>query len=200
MSETVPGNDHLIALARGGDEIAFSSLVAQYQTRVYRLALRLTASESDAEDVLQETFLQVYLNLDTFRGDSQFSTWLFRIASNAALMRRRASKVRPTESLDDFLPEYNAQGRLARVDIDYGKSGRADELLEHKQLAQHALQGLDAMDEPYRAVFVLRDLESLSTEETAEILGITVEAVRQRLHRARLLLRGYLGHWVGEAP
>jgi RNA polymerase sigma-70 factor (ECF subfamily) len=180
-----------------GDSAAFGALVERYQERVYRLALRLTSNESDAEEVLQETFLQAWRKIGTFRGEARFGTWLFRIATNAALMRARAERRRPTESLEQFLPRFDETGTIA--DLDYERTARADELLEKAELARRAREALERLDEPYRAVIVLRDLEGLSTEESAEVLEISPEAVRQRLHRARLMLRGFFANLVGES-
>src|SRR5262245_33243689 len=104
-----PTDEALAARAAAGDDAAFEILVTRYQQRVYRLACRL-AGEADAPDVLQDTFLQVYRHLPGFRGDSQFSTWLYRIATNAGLMHRRARLRRPAESLEPFLPRFDADG------------------------------------------------------------------------------------------
>src|SRR4051812_11503203 len=105
-----PSDETLAARAAAGDDSAFETIVGRYQARVFRLVCRLT-SDTDAPDVLQETFLRVYRNLPSFRGESQFGTWLYRIASNAALMHRRARARRPTESLDLFLPRFDDHGK-----------------------------------------------------------------------------------------
>lgn len=191
-------DEMLVAGARAGDAAAFDALVTRHQDRVYRLARRLLGDASDAQDVLQETFLQVYRKLDTFRGESKFSTWLYRVATNAALMHRRWRERHPAESLEVYLPAFDDSGHHARRDVDYSRAARADEILEQRQLAEAAMAALERLPEIYRSVFVLRDLEELSTAETAELLDIEPAAVRQRLHRARLMLRGYLGHLVGE--
>ncbi len=193
-----PATDEVLAgLARDGDDGAFEELVNRNQERVYRLALRLTGSPADAEDVLQDTFLQVHRNLDGFRGDSRFTTWLYRVTTNAALMLLRARNRRRTDSLDEHLPAFENGGRLAVEDGDYGLAARADQLIERRQLGDRIIAALEQLDDSYRTVFVLRDLEELSTEEVADLLGMTPGAVRQRLHRARLMLRGYLGNLVG---
>jgi RNA polymerase sigma-70 factor (ECF subfamily) len=150
--------------------------------------------------VLQETFLAVYRGLPAFRGDSRFSTWLYRIATNAALMHRRARARRPTESLEAFLPRFDADGTHAAEPPELGAAGRADELLDRKLLAEKARAGLDRLPDIYREAFVLRDLEEMTTQEVAELLGIDAAAVRQRVHRARLMLRGYLSDLVGVKP
>jgi RNA polymerase sigma-70 factor, ECF subfamily len=196
----VDEDEALAARAAAGEEPAFEELVARYQARVYRLACRLTGSEADAKDVLQETFLAVHRGLPAFRADSRFSTWLYRIATNAALMQRRARARRPTESLEAFLPRFDADGRHAGEPADLLAASRADEMLDRKLLAEKARAGLDRLPDIYRDAFVLRDLEEMSTSEVAELLRIDPAAVRQRVHRARVMLRGYLSDLVGVKP
>lgn len=194
------GDEALAARAAAGEGPAFEELVSRYQARVYRLACRLTADEGDAKDVLQETFLAVYRGLPAFRADARFSTWLYRIATNAALMHRRARARRPTESLEAFLPRFDAAGVHAAEPADLRAASRADEVLDRKLLAEKARAGLDRLPDIYRDAFVLRDLEELTTAEVADLLGIDAAAVRQRVHRARLMLRGYLSDVVGVKP
>ena len=190
-------DESLVERARAGEKRAFDTLVRRYQERVYSLAVRLCGSERDAEEILQETFLQIYRKLDSFRGESRFSTWLFRIAANGALMHRRANARRQTESLEEYLPTFNDAGRLERLDLDYGRAARADELLERRELTERVLEAIERLPETYRATFTLRDLEELSTEETAEVLDLDPAVVRTRLHRARLMMRGFLGALTG---
>ena len=193
-------DEALAARAAAGEEPAFEKLVSRYQARVYRLVWRLTGSEGDAKDVLQETFLAAYRGLSGFRAESRFSTWLYRIATNAALMHRRARARRPAESLEAFLPRFDADGRFCAEPADLLAASRADEILDRKKLAEKARIGLDRLPDIYRDAFVLRDLEDMTTAEVAEFLGIDAAAVRQRVHRARLMLRGYLGDLVGAKP
>jgi RNA polymerase sigma-70 factor (ECF subfamily) len=166
---------------------------------VYRLACRLTHNPADAEEVLQETFLRAYRRLGTFRGEAKFSTWLYRIATNAARMLYRGRARHPTEALDAYLPRFDAQGRHAR-DADHARAAGADEILDRDRLARHAKEALGRLPERYRAPFVLRDLEEIPTAEVAAVLGVSRDVVRQRVHRARLMLRGYLSHLVGVEP
>jgi RNA polymerase sigma-70 factor (ECF subfamily) len=194
-----PGDDTLVAQAANGDDSAFERIVERYQARVFRLACRLT-SETEAPDVLQETFLQVYRHLATFRGESQFKTWLYRITCNAALMHRRARARRPVESLDVFLPRFDADGRHRATPADLHAASRADELLDQRILAEKAREMIARLPDLYRDAFVLRDLEEMSTEEVATTLGVSPAAVRQRVHRARLMLRGSLSNLVGVKP
>jgi RNA polymerase sigma-70 factor, ECF subfamily len=181
----------LVARAAAGDASAFGELVSRYQQRVYRLACRLT-SETDAADILQETFLQAFRHLTSFRGDSRFGTWLYRIATNASLMHRRSRARRPTESLEPFLPRFDASGRHDATPDELRVACRAEELLDRATLASRAREGLARLPDAYRDAFVLRDLEDMPTSEVADVLGIEPAAVRQRVHRARLMLRGFL--------
>src|SRR5262245_2557409 len=191
-----PADEGLAARAAAGDGHAFEALVVRYQARVYRLAGRLT-SETDAPDVLQDTFLQVHRHLPAFRGESQFSTWLYRIATNAALMHRRARARRPAESLESFLPRFDADGRHVQTPEALRMAARVDERLDQRALAAKAGAAIDRLPDLYREAFVLRDLEELSTADVAHVLGVEAATVRQRVHRARLMLRGYLGALAG---
>jgi RNA polymerase sigma-70 factor (ECF subfamily) len=194
-----PSDEALAARAAAGDDFAFEAIVGRYQARVFRLACRLT-SDTDAPDVLQETFLQVHRHLPSFRGESRFGTWLYRIATNAALMHRRARARRPAEPLDAFLPRFDARGRHAATPAELLIVSRADELLDRGVLAAKARGVLARLPDIYRDAFVLRDLEDMSTADVAQALGVEPATVRQRVHRARLMLRGYLSDLVGVKP
>jgi RNA polymerase sigma-70 factor (ECF subfamily) len=189
-------DETLAARAAAGDDHAFEEIVARYEARVFRLACRLT-SETDAPDVLQDTFLQAYRNLPSFRGESQFGTWLYRIATNAALMLRRGRARRPVESLDAFLPQFDERGIHAELPAQLQVASRADELIDRQVLAEKARAGIARLPDLYRDAFVLRDLEEMSTTAVAQVLGVEPATVRQRVHRARLMLRGYLSELVG---
>lgn len=199
VHSSTSSDDVLAAEAARGNTSAFETLVERYQARVFRLACRLT-SETDAPDILQETFLQVYRHLPSFRGESQFGTWLYRIATNAALMHRRASARRAAEPLDQFLPRFDEQGKHAATPEELQVVSRADELLDRQFLAGKAREVIARMPDIYRDAFVLRDLEEMSTADVARLLDIEPAAVRQRVHRARLMLRGYLSDLVGVKP
>jgi RNA polymerase sigma-70 factor (ECF subfamily) len=194
-----PSDKALAAQAAAGDDSAFETIVERYQARVFRLACRLT-SDTDAPDVLQETFLQVHRHLASFRGDSQFSTWLYRIATNTALMHRRARQRRPGSSLEDFLPRFDSRGTHVATPAELQVASRADELLDQQFLAERAREALAQLPDLYRDAFVLRDLEEMSTADVARTLGVESATVRQRVHRARLMLRGYLSNLVGVKP
>jgi RNA polymerase sigma-70 factor (ECF subfamily) len=188
-------DEALAARAAAGDGHAFEEIVARYERRVFRLACRLT-SETDAPDVLQNTFLQVYRSLPSFRGESRFATWLFRIATNAALMLRRRQTRKPAESLETFMPRFDEHGIHADLPEQLQVAARADELIDRQVLVEKARAGVARLPDVYRDAFVLRDLEEMSTTDVAQVLGVEPATVRQRVHRARLMLRGYLSHLV----
>ena len=178
---------------RAGDRTEFSRLVEAYSANIYRLALRMLNHPQDAEDVLQETFLKAFRHLKTFDGRSKLSTWLFRIATNEALMllRRR----RPEVSIDE--PIEGEEGEQEPVQIvDWCC------LPEGEMMSQEARKHLDAavanLPHSLRVVFLLRDIENLSTLETAEVLGMSETAVKTRLSRARMRLREMLSGYFGE--
>jgi len=193
-------DEGLAARAADGDASAFEVLVKRYQARVFGLACRLTGSEDDAADVLQDAFLQAFRHLGSFRGEARFGTWLYRIATNAALMHRRSRARRPAEPLDAFLPAFDDAGVHRATPEELRVASRVEELLDRQSLARKAREAVDRLPESYRTAFVLRDLEDLPTGEVAEVLGIEPAAVRQRVHRARLLLRGYLNALAGACP
>jgi RNA polymerase sigma-70 factor (ECF subfamily) len=193
------GDEAFAARAAAGDDAAFEALVVRYQHRIFRLACRLT-SETDAPDVVQETFLQIYRHLLTFRGGAQFSTWVYRIATNVSLMLRRARARRPAEPLDEFLPRFDADGKLEATPDALRITSRVEELLDRHELAKKAQAAIDRLPDLYREAFVLRDLEELSTAEVAQVLRMDAATVRQRVHRARLLVRGYLSELAGGRP
>ncbi len=193
----VPDPDaELVRRARQGDYEAFERLVARHEDAVYTLALRIVRNQQDAEDVVQQTFLSVLEHLNGFAGQSQFRTWLVRIATNHALKTLRKRRGLPIAAIgaagkdDDASlphPEFIAPWR-----DDPGELARRRETQELLDAV------LDQLDEKYRLVFLLRDVEGLSTEETARELGITVANVKVRLLRARLMLREKLTRALGD--
>lgn len=187
----------LVECARTGDRRAFGELLGRHERRVYRLAARMCRNERDAEEIVQEAMLRAFRQLDSFRGESSFATWLHRIVVNLALMRRRSDQRHPTEPLDAALPEFDSNGMLVRMDADYGRAARADELLDRKDLNAAMQAAMAMLPATLHEVFVLRDLEELSTDETSEALGLSNDVVRQRLHRARLALRAALSQRLG---
>jgi RNA polymerase sigma-70 factor (ECF subfamily) len=189
--------DHrLLERIRAGDKSACAECVESHSAEVYRLALRLTGSEAEAEDVMQDTFLSAFKAIDSFQGRASLSTWLYRIATNAALMRgRRASP--ETVSVDD--PDLFDEGLpLPRSLFDWCCLPERD--FETVEARAELEQAIGELPEKLRAVFVLRGLEGLSTEATAETLDLSVDVVKTRLHRARLWLRERLSpYFTGQA-
>ncbi len=187
----------LIARAQQGDAQALAAIVESHQRTVYNVALRMCGNPHDAEETLQETFLSAIKALPKFEGRSQLSTWLYRIASNACLMqRRRQAAGADMTSLDD--------GEEERDEFDPPKyfvdwSVRPDDVLLGGELRSVMEDAIAQLPEALRIVFIWRDLEGLSTAETAEVLGISEGAVKVRLHRARLQLRELLSHYYAES-
>ncbi len=160
--------------------VAFEQLVAEYGDRVYGIALRVTGSPSDAEEVMQEAFLQAFRSWSKFRGEAKATTWLYRIAVNAALMRVRERQP------SDLLSEQPESLEVADWSAD------AEQAVLRGELQQQLEAGLVRLPEELRVTLVLRDVEGLSTSETAATLEISEAAVKSRLHRARAMLRQYL--------
>lgn len=184
-SQTGIEESTLVSQAREGDTAAFGELVRRYERKIFRLAQHVTQNREDAEDVLQETFMKAYEHLDQFKGDSKFYTWIVRIAVNQALMKLRRRKTDKTVSIDETIDtgEDTVVREIAAWDENPEQQYTRDELGGILDTAVRSLEPL------YRSVFVLRDIEELSTEETAEALGLSVPAVKSRLLRARLQLR-----------
>jgi RNA polymerase sigma-70 factor, ECF subfamily len=180
----------LVAAAKGGDISAFETLVSRYERKIFRLAQNITQNREDAEDVMQEAFLKAYEHLSGFQGNSRFYTWLVRIAVNQALMKLR--KRRPNQvSIDE---DVNTGDDLIPREIeDWGPS--PEDRYKQSELAGILNSTIADLDPSFRIVFQLRDIEELSTEETAEALGLSVPAVKSRLLRARLKLRQKLDRY-----
>lgn len=187
----------LVAQAKAGDFSALESLLVKYERQVYAVGRRILQQHQDAEEVTQQTFVSVLEHLDEFREEAQFRTWLLRIATNHALslLRKRALRTGVPLDQDDTadgydgipLPEYIAAWRET-----------PDEIAARRETRRHVDEALAELDDKYRSVFVLRDIEDCTTRETAEILGISVEAVKVRLLRARLMLRERLTRLFGD--
>ena len=164
---------------------AFSDLVRHYDRRVFRMAKQITQNDDDAEDVLQESFLKAYSHLDDFQGNSKFYTWLVRIAVNEALMKLRRRRSDRTVPLDE--PIDTGEDAVAREIAVW--EDNPEETYGREELGNILEQAIQTLKPAYRTVFVLRDIEELSIEETAETLGLSISAVKSRLLRARLQLR-----------
>jgi RNA polymerase sigma-70 factor, ECF subfamily len=186
LPSTVAREDEhlLVAAAKSGDPTAFEELVSRYERKIFRLTMNITRNREDAEDAMQDAFMKAYSHLSTFQEDSRFYTWLVRIAANEALMRLR--KRRPNQfSLDE--PIEGDEDLMPREIQDWGPSPEQ----RYAQSEMHEIldKVIDELSPDYRSVFVLRDIEQLSTQETAATVGISEAAVKSRLLRARLKLR-----------
>ena len=195
-----PPDAELVTRAQKGDSQAFAILVGRHQRQLYRLALRMTQSEADAQEILQEAFLNAWQKLPLFRGESQFSSWLYRIAANSALMRLRRKRRAPDAVSDQPAepagPKFTADGQHEEPPhSDW--SQRADDKLLSRELGEHIDAAVKTLPDDYRTVFLLKDVDGLSNEEIADALELTVPAVKSRLHRARLALREQLGDFFG---
>lgn len=180
------------------DENAFNELLNRYWEKVYRLAYRLTSNAEDAEEILQEVFIILMEKLGTFREESRFSTWLYRVASNASFMHlRNGRKINEKElSLDDYKP-YNDYGALEGV-AEKDWSERPDSKLIGEEGSRLIEKAIGELPEEYRIVFHMKDVEGLTSKEIAKILGLTLPAVKSRVLRARLFLRDKLSNYYFE--
>lgn len=188
-------DDRLVALGRAGDPNVFRTIMKRYNRRLYRVARGVLGEDSEAEDVVQETYLKAFQNLAEFRGESSLPTWLTRIAINEALGRKR--KRRPVVDLSnlDFIDEQGEARVLIFPNVRAGANPEADAArAEIRRLLERAI---DDLPEIFRIVFVMRDVEQMSIEETASHLDILPETVKTRLHRARRLLREALQEQLG---
>lgn len=185
--DTTPAFDEsaLVARAKAGDSSAFSELVTHYDRRVFRMAKQITQNDDDAEDVLQEAFLKAYTHLDDFQGNSKFYTWVVRIAVNEALMKLRKRRSDRSVPLDE--PIDTGEDEVPREIAVWDEN--PEETYSREELAELLDQAVQSLKPAYRTVFVLRDIEEMSIEETAEALGLSISAVKSRLLRARLQLR-----------
>ncbi len=185
-------DQQLIEAAKKGDRQAFSALVARFEETVYRFAFKICRDSEKARETLQDTFINVYRKLDSFDGKSKFSSWLYTIVSNNCLMRRRRRKMQELEDPLELYDDPNdREGSHRRAPIARWEETPADLLLS-KELRSVLDKAIRKLPLEYRAVFVLRDVEGKSTEETARILKLSIEATKSRLRRARAFLRDQL--------
>ncbi|PYM18027.1 MAG: RNA polymerase subunit sigma [Candidatus Rokuibacteriota bacterium] len=181
-------DDDLLDALRSGDPRAAECLVSRYGERAYRLARRITGNGQDAEEVVQDAFWSVVRKIDTFRGDSAFGSWLYRIVANAAYQKLRSPHSRRHDlSLEEVLPWFDEYGRHAAPVADW--SPRAVDPAMQTELRTALSAAIDELPASYRAVLVLRDVEGRSNQEIAEALGLGIAVVKTRAHRARLFLR-----------
>jgi len=181
--------DAFLARLRANDPAALASLVRAETPRLLSVARRILRNDEDAKDAVQEGFIAALASLDRFEGGSLLSTWLHRIVVNTALMKIRAKRSRPEESIEELLPGFEADGHIS---VPASEWAPADTLVMRDEVCQWVRASIDRLPESYRTVLLLRDIEELSTEETAQALGLTATAVKVRLHRARQALRTLL--------
>jgi RNA polymerase sigma-70 factor, ECF subfamily len=192
MASATPVDDEatLIAQLRAGDDAAFEQVVRTYGGRLLAVARRIVNSEEDARDAVQDAFLNAFRSLDRFEGNAKLSTWLHRIVVNAALMKLRTRKRKPEQSIEGLLPSFLDDGHHEERFQSWDEP--VDKLMERAENRELVRKQIDALPEGYRTVLVLRDIEGLDTEETAKVLGLSVNATKIRLHRARQALRTML--------
>jgi RNA polymerase sigma-70 factor (ECF subfamily) len=188
-----PGIEDLALLERlrGKDEAALEALMERHSARIYRVAFGITRSHAEAEEIVQDVFLTLFRKVEMFEGRAALGTWLYRVGANAALGRRRGkrahSEVSIEESLPTFRPDGHREGDAAWLAADWSATPESEFLAgEAREVLDTAL---DRLPEHYRAILVLRDVEELSNEDVAEILGESISSIKSRLHRARMALR-----------
>lgn len=191
--------EFLIGRLKAGDHQAFDAIFRLHSGRVFQLAYKILGTKADAEEAVQEVFLAVYRKVKTFTGQSQFSTWLYRLTVNTALTKVRRSKRRKEVSYEEFLPQFQKDGHhKVRPVVDW--SYEIDDRVSDSELRGILKQALDALKPQDKAIVILSDVEGLSDREIGEVVGLTVSAVKTRLHRARLFLRGNLAVRLGYSP
>ena len=190
----MPDADDLVLRLQRGDALAFEELVRRYSGRLLRAARRILMSEEDARDAVQDAFVAAFRAVGAFEASARLSTWLHRIVINASLMKLRTRRRKPEEDIEQYLPRFLEDGHQTPPSEPWTEP--ADAMLEREELRRLVRASIERLPESYRTVLVLRDLEELSTEETAEMLGASPNAVKIRLHRARQALRTLLDPYV----
>jgi RNA polymerase sigma-70 factor (ECF subfamily) len=176
----------LVEIAKAGSQAAFEMLIGRYANKAYGLCFRLTRNKDDAEEALQDTFVNVYTKLRNFEGKSAFASWLFRVTANTALMKLRKRRQHSRTSLVSDLSEYEQEK------VSEAKNNplyEPDNATNHAHLSRALKEAIEKLPEEFRAVFMLRDVDGMSTKAVGKILNLSEPAVKSRLHRSRLLLR-----------
>jgi len=189
----------LVERVRTGDAAALETLMDRYASRIYRLAHGITRNEADAEEVVQDVFLTVFRKIHSFEGRAALGSWIYRVATNTALVKRRGKRAEIEVSLDSQLPSFLSDGHRAGdpafILADWSRTPETDLLSRETREILH--RAIDALPDRYRTVLVLRDVEGLSNEEVVEVVGESLAAVKSRLHRARMVLREELTRRLG---
>ena len=186
----------LVARLRAGDEQAYETLIRENGGRMLAAARRILPTEEDAQDAVQEAFLSSFRKIDTFQGQSKLGTWLHRIAINAALMKLRSLRRRKEQDVEDFLPRFLEGGHFESMPRRW--SGAADGPAVRAEVQRAVREAIEKLPENYRIPLLLRDIEELNNSEVADQLGISVNAAKIRIHRARLALRELLDPLLAE--
>jgi RNA polymerase sigma-70 factor, ECF subfamily len=198
MSVETAADPDLVKRAKAGDLEAFEALVSRYERPVYTLVVRMLRQQQDAEDVTQQTFISALEHLQEFREESSFATWIFRIATHAALKVIRKRKGLNTISLEEATDPQGPEDRIPHPEFIADWRQSTEELVQAADIRELLDRALAQLDEKHRLIFLLRDVEGLSIRETAEMLGLTEANTKVRLLRARLQLREQLTHWLGD--
>jgi RNA polymerase sigma-70 factor (ECF subfamily) len=185
------GDDELVRRAQRGNTEAFEELVRRYESRVYNITYRLLGNEEDAAEALQDTFIRAYRAISRFKFKSSFYTWLYRIATNVSLTKLRRRKTQDTISLDEPIKDTDD----LQFDIPDSQY-TPEQVFEQKRLREKLQEAIDRLPAEYRTVVVMRDLQGLSNEEVSKTLGLSVPAVKSRLHRGRMALREQLARYL----
>jgi RNA polymerase sigma-70 factor (ECF subfamily) len=198
VSNLTPTPEPLIAALQSGDAGAFETLLRDYGPRLLRLARRMLMNEEDARDALQDAFVSVYRSIGAFEATSSLTTWLHRIVVNASLMKLRSKRRKPEEDIEQYLPRFLEDGHQIEPSTPWTES--ADRVLEREELRAAVRNAIAQLPDAYRIVLHLRDIEEMSTAETADLLGTTKNIVKIRLHRARQALRTLLDPTMRPTP
>jgi len=192
-AENAMSDVDLVTKLQSGDQSGFTEILNRYTEKVSNLALRIARNHEDAEEIVQDVFITVYRKIAKFEGKSAFSSWLYRITVNTAFMKLRKRKQTPTTSLEDMgqgIKESWVGERSDTSDINY--------LTSRHELRQHLDAAISKLPDEYRMIFILRDVDGLSNQDVGEILGVSVPAVKSRLHRSRQILRKRLSRYFDD--
>ena len=201
MSFSQPKQDRkneevLVRDFQNGNLKAYDKIVEIYQKKIYGLSFNLTRNQMDAQDVTQEVLLTLFRKIKLFQGKSAFSSWVYRITVNASYMKLRSKKKEPNVSIDELMPSFNSSGFQQEKIQDWSEDTQS--LIFNNETRDEINKAVNLLPEKEKVVFLLRDIEGLSTEKTGEVLDLTVPAVKSRLHRARLFLRKKLSNYFEE--
>jgi RNA polymerase sigma-70 factor (ECF subfamily) len=192
-----PDGPAFLARLRAREDAAFEELVRAYSGRLLATAARILGNDEDARDATQDAFLSAFRSIDRFEGESLASTWLHRIVINASLMKLRSRRRKPEGRIEDLLPRFLEDGHFENPPVEWKEP--SDLLIHRRQTRQIVRECIDRLPETYRTVLLLRDIEELDTEETSKLLGVSTNAVKTRLHRARQALRTLLDPHLRES-